>query len=104
MVNGTNVLDQLTNAAASTAAISIDDITGLSAAPSAKQALLGANSTLQQSELICSRVKPASQTLSLADSAGVERLGISASSAVFSCAMSAPSLDVGAASFAAAAR
>ena len=59
-----------------------------------KQALLGANSTVQLSELTCSRVKPASSTLSLANSDGVERLGISASSAVFSCAVSAPSLDV----------
>ena len=56
--------------------------------------MLGSTSTLQLSELTCSRVKPASQTLSLADSGGVERLGISASSAVFSCALSAPSLDV----------
>ena len=84
MVNGINVLNELTqNAAASTAATSIDDVTGLTAALAAKQAVLGSTSTLQLSELTCSRLKAASQTLSLADSGGVERLGISASSAVF---------------------
>ena len=77
-VNGVNVLDQLTNAAASTAAISIGDVSGLSAALAQKQALLGSTSTLQLSELTCARIKPASTTLSLADSGGVERLGISA--------------------------
>ena len=96
VVNGVNVLNELTqNAAASMAATGIDAVTGLTAALAAKQAILGSTSTLQLSELACSRLKPASQTLSLADSGGVERLGISASSAVFSCAVSAPSLDVG---------
>ena len=76
VVNGVNVLSELTqNAAASTAAMGIDNVTGLTAALAAKQASLGSTSTLQLSELTCSRVKLASQTLSLADSGGVERLG-----------------------------
>ena len=62
VVNGVNVLNELTqNAAASTAAVGIDDVTGLSAALAAKQATIGSTSTLQLSELTCSRVKPASR-------------------------------------------
>ena len=66
-VNGVNVLNELTNSA-STAPISIAYVTGLTAALAGKQALLSSTSTLQVSELTCSRVKPASTTLSLADS------------------------------------
>ena len=86
VVNGINVLEELTqNAAASTAAVTIDNVTGLTAALAAKQATLGSASTLQLSELTCPQLKPSTgQTLRLADSGGVERLGITSSSAVFS--------------------
>ena len=57
-------------------------------------ATLTSSSMLQLRELTCARVKPATATLSLADSNGVERLGISAGSAVFSAPVSAPSIDV----------
>ncbi len=74
VVGSTNILDALTNAAqSSTAPIAVADVTGLTVALARKQALLGANSTVQLSELTCSRVKPASSTLSLADSGGVRR-------------------------------
>ncbi len=46
VVNGVNVLSQLTqNAASSTTTVSIDNITGLTAALSAKQALPSSTST-----------------------------------------------------------
>ena len=55
---------------------------------------MSSSSTLQLSELTCSLLRPASgQTLRLADSGGTERLGL-ASTAVFSCPVSAPSIDV----------
>ena len=96
MVNGVNVLSQLsTFSQASTGGVEISNVTGLSDVLAGKQAALSSSSALQLSELTCAWVKPATAILSLADSNGVERLGISAGSAVFSAPVSAPSLDGG---------
>ncbi len=93
-VNGTNILDQLSEFQASTGASTIADVTGLQAALDSKNGLLTSSSTLQLSELTCSLLRPASgQTLRLADSGGTERLGLTSNSAVFSAPVSAPSLD-----------
>ena len=60
-----------------------------------KQPTISASSVLALQELTCSLIKPTSgRTLSLGDSTGIERLGLS-SVAVFSCPVSMPSLDIG---------
>ena len=68
IVGSTNILQALNAAQASTGPVAIADVTGLTAALAAKQATLTSSSALQLSELTCARVKPATATLSLADS------------------------------------
>ncbi len=79
-VNGQSI----SQAQQSTVPVSISDVTGLTAALSGKQATLTSSSVVTLSELICTRVKPASGTLSFADSNNFERLGIAAGSVVCS--------------------
>ena len=54
-VNGTNILDQLSEFQASTGGSTIASVSGLQAALDSKSALLTSSSTLQLSQLTCSR-------------------------------------------------
>ena len=72
-VNGQSISNQ---AQQSIGPIAISDMTDLTAQLAAKQAVLSSSSVVALSQLTCSLLKPAAgQTLRLADSNSVERLG-----------------------------
>ena len=89
-VNGQNI----NQAQQSTGPIAIADVTDLSTQLASKQSTLTSSSLVTVGTLTCARIKPASGTLSIADSNSVERLGVSAGSIVCSAPVSAPSIEI----------